>query len=98
MADYTMEQRIEELERRKQEALHAGTERSIERQQEKGKLLARERIDFFSTQVHSMSLTCLPGTVRTKLVWKRDHIQMALLLAGELLMAAKFLFLVKTSR
>ena len=46
MADYTMEQRIEELERRKQEALHAGTERSIERQQEKGKLLARERIDY----------------------------------------------------
>ena len=46
MADYTMEQRIEELERRKQEALHAGTERSIERQHEKGKLLARERIDY----------------------------------------------------
>ena len=41
-----MQDRIEELERRKSEALQAGPERAIERQHEKGKLLARERIDY----------------------------------------------------
>ena len=46
MADYTMQDKIEELEKRKSEALQAGPERAIERQHEKGKLLARERIDY----------------------------------------------------
>ena len=46
MADYTMQDKIEELQKRKSEALQAGPERAIERQHEKGKLLARERIDY----------------------------------------------------
>src|SRR5262245_28289944 len=45
MAQHSMKERLEDLERRKQEALHAGPERSVQRQHEMGKLLARERID-----------------------------------------------------
>lgn len=45
MSEHPMNQRLEELARRKDEALHAGSERSVERQHSKGKMLARERID-----------------------------------------------------
>jgi acetyl-CoA carboxylase carboxyltransferase component len=46
MAERTMHERLEDLESRRQEALHAGSERSVNRQHEKGKLLARERIEY----------------------------------------------------
>lgn len=42
-----MGERLADLEKRKQEALHAGPERAVERQHAKGKLLARERLDYF---------------------------------------------------
>ncbi|HQF93523.1 MAG TPA: acyl-CoA carboxylase subunit beta [Microthrixaceae bacterium] len=42
-----MSERVEDLRRRKQEALTPGSERSIERQYSRGKMLARERIDYF---------------------------------------------------
>ncbi len=41
-----MQDRLDELERRKQQALQPGSERSIDRQHAKGKMLARERIDY----------------------------------------------------
>ncbi len=41
-----MTERLAELAQRKEEALHAGSERSVERQHAKGKLLARERIEY----------------------------------------------------
>lgn len=41
-----MRERIEQLHKRKEEALHAGSERAVERQHAKGKMLARERIDY----------------------------------------------------
>ena len=41
-----MADRIEDLRRRKDEAINAGPDRAVERQHEKGKLLARERIDY----------------------------------------------------
>jgi acetyl-CoA carboxylase carboxyltransferase component len=47
MSDYSMSDRVAELNKRKEEAYHAGSERSVQRQHEKGKLLARERIDYF---------------------------------------------------
>ena len=47
MVDYSMSERIEDLRRRKEEAVHAGPERAVERQHEKGKLLARERLEYF---------------------------------------------------
>ncbi|MFB6131429.1 MAG: acyl-CoA carboxylase subunit beta [Salinigranum sp.] len=42
-----MEDRIEELRRRREEALLGGGEERIEAQHEKGKMTARERIDYF---------------------------------------------------
>ena len=42
-----MEDRIEDLRRRREEALKGGGEDRIESQHEKGKLTARERIDYF---------------------------------------------------
>ena len=41
-----MQAKIEDLRKRKEEAHNAGSPRSVERQHEKGKLLARERIDY----------------------------------------------------
>ncbi|MEZ5231185.1 MAG: acyl-CoA carboxylase subunit beta [Acidimicrobiia bacterium] len=46
MADHPLRERLEELNKRKEEALHAGPERAVQRQHEKGKMLARERIDY----------------------------------------------------
>ena len=42
-----MTERLSELATRKEEALHAGSERSVERQHAKGKMTARERLDYF---------------------------------------------------
>ncbi|RZV46697.1 MAG: acyl-CoA carboxylase subunit beta [Acidimicrobiales bacterium] len=42
----SMAERLQDLERRREQALHAGSERSVQRQHEKGKMLARERIDY----------------------------------------------------
>ena len=41
-----MKERLEELARRKEEALHAGPPHAVERQHSKGKLTARERIEY----------------------------------------------------
>ncbi len=41
-----MQERLEDLERRKEEARNAGPQRSVDRQHEKGKMLARERIEY----------------------------------------------------
>ena len=41
-----MQDRLEELEERRQQALQPGSERSVTRQHNKGKMLARERIDY----------------------------------------------------
>jgi acetyl-CoA carboxylase carboxyltransferase component len=42
-----MTAKIEDLRERKEAAYNAGSPRSVERQHEKGKMLARERIDYF---------------------------------------------------
>lgn len=41
-----MTERLAQLAERKEQALHAGSDRSVERQHAKGKLLARERIEY----------------------------------------------------
>ena len=43
MAEHPLSERLADLEARRDEARHAGSERSVERQHAKGKLLARER-------------------------------------------------------
>jgi len=42
-----MHEKLEDLRRRRDEAYHAGSPRAVERQHEKGKMLARERIEYF---------------------------------------------------
>ncbi|MCD9625421.1 acyl-CoA carboxylase subunit beta [Rhabdothermincola salaria] len=46
MSERSMQERLDELAERKDQAIHAGSERSVERQHSKGKLLARERIEY----------------------------------------------------
>ena len=41
-----MSERLKDLEERRQEAISAGSERAVARQHEKGKMLARERIEY----------------------------------------------------
>ena len=41
-----MKERLEDLAQRKDDALHAGPERAVQRQHDKGKMLARERIEY----------------------------------------------------
>src|SRR6476659_2604255 len=41
-----MDEKIEDLRQRREQAIHAGSQRSIDRQHEKGKMLARERIEY----------------------------------------------------
>jgi acetyl-CoA carboxylase carboxyltransferase component len=47
MAEHTMSERLDDLNDRREAALHAGSERAVKRQHDKGKMLARERIDYF---------------------------------------------------
>ncbi len=42
-----MGERLDDLNKRREAALHAGPERAVQRQHDKGKMLARERIDYF---------------------------------------------------
>src|SRR5215218_10080757 len=44
--DHPLKERLAQLEERKQQAYHAGSDRSVERQHAKGKMTARERIEF----------------------------------------------------
>ena len=46
MSQHPMSERLADLEKRRQEAFHAGSERSVERQHAKGKMLARERVEY----------------------------------------------------
>ena len=44
--DHPLSERVENLAKRKEAALHPGSERSVERQKSRGKMLARERIEY----------------------------------------------------
>jgi acetyl-CoA carboxylase carboxyltransferase component len=46
MTEHPLSERLDQLNKRKEEALHAGSERSVERQHSKGKMLARERVEY----------------------------------------------------
>ncbi len=45
MPEHSTQERLEALERLRQEALHSGSPRAVERHRERGKLLARERVE-----------------------------------------------------
>ena len=44
--DHPLSERVDNLAKRKEEALQPGSERSVERQKSRGKMLARERIEY----------------------------------------------------
>src|SRR6202035_3177826 len=44
--EHSMAERLAQLAERKEQALHAGSEKSVERQHAKGKMTARERLDY----------------------------------------------------
>src|SRR3954452_11386034 len=46
MSDNPMKAKLEDLLARKEAAYHAGSQRSVDRQHEKGKMLARERVEY----------------------------------------------------
>ena len=46
VSDHPMNERLEELAKRKEQARHAGSERNVARQHDRGKMTARERIEF----------------------------------------------------
>ena len=46
MSDHPLKQRLEELAERREAALHAGSPQAVERQHARGKMLARERIEY----------------------------------------------------
>jgi hypothetical protein len=62
--------KLEELLRLRDEALHSGDEKAVERQRSRGKLLARERIEKLLDLVASSSSTATPATgTRTSGCW-----------------------------
>ncbi len=46
MTDHPLSERLADLEKRKEEARNAGSQRSVQRQHDKGKMLARERLEY----------------------------------------------------
>jgi acetyl-CoA carboxylase carboxyltransferase component len=46
MAEHPLSERLEQLNKRKEEALNAGSEAARQRQHDRGKMLARERVDY----------------------------------------------------
>jgi acetyl-CoA carboxylase carboxyltransferase component len=57
-----MTERLEELARRKEAALHAGSPHAVERQHAKGKMTARERIDYLLDEGSFQELDMLART------------------------------------
>jgi acetyl-CoA carboxylase carboxyltransferase component len=47
MAEHPLSERLEQLNKRKEEALNAGSEAARQRQHDRGKMLARERVEYF---------------------------------------------------
>ncbi len=66
----TMEDRIDELEELREEARLGGGEERIEKQHEKGKMTARERIEY-STRERSRSSISFAPTRRASSEWKK---------------------------
>ena len=62
MSEHPMTERLEELARRKEAALHAGPPHAVERQHAKGKMTARERIDYLLDEGSFQELDMLART------------------------------------
>jgi len=58
MAEHPLSERLEQLNKRKEEALNAGSEAARQRQHDRGKMLARERVEYLldSGSFHELDL------------------------------------------
>src|SRR2546427_766901 len=56
MTDHPMRERLEQLAERKQQALHAGSERAVKRQHDRGKMTARERVEYLLDEASFVEL------------------------------------------
>ena len=46
MKEHPLQERLEQLEERKEKARHPGSEQAVQRQRDRGKMLARERVEY----------------------------------------------------
>ena len=60
--DHSLRERLEELQKRKEAAYHAGSERAVERQHSRGKLTARERVEYLLDDGSFVELDLLART------------------------------------
>src|ERR1700684_197970 len=60
--EHSMADRLAELAERKNEALHAGSEKAVERHHAKGKMTARERVDYLLDEGSFQELDMLART------------------------------------
>ncbi len=63
--------KLADLQRRIEEATHAGSARAVEKQHAKGKLTARERVELLLDEARSSSWTSSRGTARPTSAWRR---------------------------
>ncbi len=73
VSDHPMRERLDELAKRKEEAFHAGSERSVARQHERGKMLARERIEYLLDDGSFQELDLLARTRNPALPGDRPY-------------------------
>jgi acetyl-CoA carboxylase carboxyltransferase component len=62
MSEHSMQDRLQDLAKRKEQAFHAGSEQAVARQHEKGKMTARERIDYLLDEGSFQELDMLART------------------------------------
>jgi acetyl-CoA carboxylase carboxyltransferase component len=62
MSEHSMQDRLQDLTKRKEQAFHAGSEQAVARQHEKGKMTARERIDYLLDKGSFQELDMLART------------------------------------
>src|SRR5215469_8375410 len=62
MSEHPMTERLAELAARREQALHAGPPHAVERQHSKGKMTARERIDYLLDEGSFQELDMLART------------------------------------
>ena len=73
VSDHPMRERLDELAKRKEEAFHAGSERSVARQHERGKMLARERVEYLLDDGSFQELDLLARTRNPALPGDRPY-------------------------
>jgi propionyl-CoA carboxylase beta chain len=68
---HTTAGKLADLELRLDEAVHAASEKAIEKQHAKGRQTARERIEMLFDEGSSSSSTSSPGTGPSRSGWRR---------------------------